>query len=57
MSEVRCKVQALGIVSANDHGKGIFETQRLGDREIETLGVLLLNAMVDRGGIAGRIFV
>src|SRR5450755_847286 len=47
------QVQTLGVVSANDHGESVFETERLGDREIETLGVELLDALVDRGGISG----
>ena len=50
-------MQALGVVSANDHGESVFETERLGDFEIETLGVELFYALVDGGGIAGGRFV
>ena len=37
MSEVLRKMQALRIVTANDHRKGIFEAQRLGDRQSENV--------------------
>jgi len=43
------QVQTLGIVSTNDHGESVFETELLGDCKIETLGVELLHALVDGG--------
>ena len=52
------EVKALGVVAANDHGKRVFKTERFGDFEMETLGVLLLHAAIDGlGGVAGRRFV
>ena len=57
MSERCAQVKALGVVAANDHRESIFETERLGDCEIETLGVELLHALVDGDGIAGGRFV
>jgi hypothetical protein len=46
-----------GVVAADDHGKSVFETERLGDFEAEALRVELLDAIVDGGGVAGRRFV
>ena len=50
-------MQALRIVTANDHRKGIFEAQRLGDRKVKTFPILLLNAMQNRSRIAARLFI
>src|SRR5258706_3125478 len=51
------QVQALGVVSTNDHGKGVFKAEGLGDFEIETLGVALPDAIVNVGGIGAGRFV
>jgi len=50
------EMEALGVVAADDHGEGVFEAERLGEFEIEALGVLLFYAGVDGGGAvrAGR---
>ena len=51
------QMEALCVVGADDHGKSIFKAEWLGDFELEALGVELLNAAVDRCGIALRGFV
>jgi hypothetical protein len=52
------EMELFGIGSADDHGKCVFESERLGDVEIETLGVALFHALVDglRVGIVGGSF-
>jgi hypothetical protein len=47
-------MEALGVVGADDHGERVFEAEWLGDFELETLGVELLDASVDGVGIALR---
>ena len=51
------QMEALGILGADDHGERIFKAERLGDFELEALGVELLDAAVDRVGISLRRFV
>jgi hypothetical protein len=51
------QMKALGVFGADDHGERIFEAERLGDFELETLGVKLFDAAVDRVGIALGGFV
>lgn len=51
------ELEALGIVAADDHGESVLEAERLGDFEMEALGVLLLDALVEGGRISGRRFV
>ncbi len=43
----RAEVKILGIVAANDEYEGIFEAKRLGDFEMETLGVQLPHATIN----------
>jgi hypothetical protein len=50
-------VEALGVFAADDHGEGILEAERLGNFEVETLGVALLDAMVDIVRVAAGGFV
>jgi len=33
------EVQAAGVIATNDHGEGVFKTQRLGDGDVVALGV------------------
>jgi hypothetical protein len=49
--------QFLRVVPADDHGESIFEAERLGDLEMESIGVALLDAVKDSGGITLRRFV
>jgi len=51
------QMEAPGVLGTDDHGKRIFEAERLGDFELEALGVELLDAAVDGVGIAMRRFV
>jgi len=52
------EVERLRVALADDHGEGVFETERLGEVEIEFLGVLLFDAIVDlRGRVLARGFV
>ena len=41
MSEIVCEVELFGVGAADDHRECVFESQGLGDFEIETLGVAL----------------
>jgi hypothetical protein len=50
-------MEVLGVVAADDHGESIFEAERLGDFQVEAVGVELLDAKVDGGGIALWRFV
>jgi hypothetical protein len=51
------QMKALRIIGADDHGEGVFEAEWLGDFELKAVGVELLDAAVDCGGIALRRFV
>jgi len=52
------EMEVVGVVGADNHGEGVLEAERFGEIEIETLGVLLLHAIVDGGGvICSRGFV
>jgi hypothetical protein len=50
-------VKALGVIAADDHGERVLKAEGLGDFEIETLGVALLDAIVDFVRIATGGFV
>jgi hypothetical protein len=50
-------VEAPGVFAADDHGESVFEAERLGNFEIETLGVALLDAMVNIVRVAAGGFV
>ena len=41
------KMKIFGVIAADHHGESIFEAERFGDFEVETLGVELLDAVVD----------
>src|SRR5260370_11720864 len=41
------QVQALGVVTTNDHGKGVFKAEGLGNFAIETSAVALPDAVVN----------
>ena len=41
------EMELFGVGAADDHGECVFESERLGDIEIETLGVALFHAFVD----------
>src|SRR4029077_15657207 len=41
------EMEIFRVVSANDHGKSVFKTKRLGDFEMEAIGVELLDAVED----------
>src|ERR1700730_7365431 len=51
------EVEALRVFAADDHGEGVLEAERLRDFEIKTLGVALLDALVDvvRVGAGGFV--
>ena len=51
------EVKIFGVITADDHGKSVFETERLGDFEMKALRVELFDAMVNGAGIALRGFV
>src|SRR5258708_3699787 len=46
----------LGVIAADDHGESIFEAEWLGDFKMEAIGVELLDAVIDGGGITLRRF-
>ena len=50
-------MQFLGIVAADDHGESVFEAERFGDFEVETISVELLDTAVDSVRITLRRFV
>ena len=45
------EIAFVGIVAADDHGERVFKAERFGEFEIEALGVFLLHAIVDGGGV------
>ena len=45
------EVELFGVGAADDHRECVFESERLGDVEIEALGVALLDALVDGVGV------
>jgi hypothetical protein len=45
------EMEVVGVVAPDNHGEGVFEAERFGEFEIETLGVLLLHAIIDGGGV------
>jgi hypothetical protein len=51
------EVEIFGVAAADDHSECVCEAERFGDFEVETLGIELLDAIVDGGGIACRRFV
>ncbi len=51
------KMKFIRVVAADDHGECVFEAEGLGDFEMEAIGVELLDAAVDGGGIALRRFI
>src|SRR5580692_1219800 len=50
------EMEIVGVVAADDQGEGVFEAERFGELEIETLSVLLFDALVDgsRAVCSGR---
>jgi len=50
-------MKLLSVGATDNHGEGVLETEGLGDFEIETLRVALLDAPVDIGGIARRSLI
>jgi hypothetical protein len=46
------QMEIFRVVAADDHGESVFEAEGFGDFEMETIGVELLDAAVDGGGIA-----
>jgi len=50
-------MEALGVVAADDHGESVLEAEGFGDFEVETVGVALLDAMVDVVGVGAGGFV
>src|ERR1700687_196163 len=51
------EMEALGVFAADDHGESVLEAERLGDFQVETLGVALFHAIVDIVWVAARGFV
>ena len=51
------QMEILRVVASDDHRECVFEAQRLSDFEMESLGVKLLDAMVDGARIALRRFI
>ena len=45
------EVESLRVALADDHGERVFEAERFAEVEIEFLGVLLLDAIVNGGGV------
>ena len=41
------EMEVVGVVTADNHGESVFEAERFGEFEIETLGVFLFHAIVD----------
>jgi hypothetical protein len=50
-------MKIISVLTADDHGESVFETERLGDFEMKALRVELFNPMVDGVRIALRGFV
>ena len=50
-------MELLGVITTDDHGESVFKTERFGDGEVKALGVLLLDALVNRSGIPRGRFV
>ena len=51
------EIEALGVFAADHHGESILEAERLGDFEMETLGVVLFHTIVDVAWVAAGGFV
>lgn len=52
------EMETLGVFAADNHGKGVFETERFSKDEIEALGILLFDAIIDlRGRVRAGRFV
>lgn len=51
------QVEIIGVVGTDDHGESIFEAERLGEFKLKTLGVKLLDAVVNGGGIGSGRFI
>jgi hypothetical protein len=51
------QMEVFGVVTADDHSESVFKAEGLGNFEVEALGVELLDAIVDSGGVAGRRLV
>jgi hypothetical protein len=51
------QMEIFRVVAANDHGESVFEAERLGNFELEAIGVELFDTIVDGGGIALRRFI
>ena len=58
-NDVGCvaEMEALGVFAADDHDESVLEAERLGDFEMETLGVALLHTIVDVAWVAAGGFV
>ena len=51
------EVESIGVTGADDHGKSVFKAERLGDFELKTLSVKLLDAVIDGVGVRGKGFI
>jgi hypothetical protein len=51
------QMKFLRVVASNDHRESIFEAEWLGDFQVETIGVELLDAVIDGSRIPPRRFV
>src|ERR1700758_4916739 len=51
------EMEALSVFAADDHGESVLKAERLGDFEIETLGVAFFHAIVDVAWVAARRIV
>ncbi len=51
------EMEALGVFAADDHRESVLKAERLGNFQVETLGVALFHAIVDIVWIAARGFV
>jgi hypothetical protein len=51
------EMEIFGVVAADDHGKRVFEAEGLGEFEMKLIGIELLDAAIDGGGIGLRKFI
>jgi hypothetical protein len=51
------QMEILCVAATDDHSEGVFETEGFGNFNVKALGIELLDAIVDGGGIACRRFV
>src|SRR5437879_8645507 len=48
------EMEIFGVIAADDHGESVFKSERFGDFKMKAIGVKLLDAIVNGGGITDR---